>query len=125
MTGKYHAYILELDGALKVRPAVASVDSELSGDEPAAASFTIRNLTDHTATLRLKPPMPPPRHGPTPPAHVSPLPPPVVIEPGRVGVIPLPTGASGLYRYEVTFDLAGGGVVHAAAESDPVVIVDP
>ncbi len=29
MTGKCHAYILQLDGALKVRPAVASLDSGL------------------------------------------------------------------------------------------------
>jgi hypothetical protein len=139
MTGKYHAYILQIDGALKVRPAVASLDRATSVDEHGHVVFTIRNLTAHEAKLWLAFPLPiakahvqvPPTGGVTPPiiatsvADTAVPPSPVVIPAGTVRSVDVPDGVSGVCRYAVTFELRGEGVVHAAGESDPVVIVDP
>ncbi len=139
MTGRYHAYILQLDGALKVRPAVASLDSATSVDEHGRVVFRIRNLTAYEAKLWMTFPLPiveghvhvPPTGGVTPPtiarsvADAAVPPSPVVIPAGTVGSVEVPGGVSGVCRYAVTLEMRGGGVVHAAGESDPVVIVDP
>jgi hypothetical protein len=119
MTGKYHAYILTIDGALKVRPAVASLDKEQSTGEKGNIWFVIRNLTDYAATVRF--PSPRPRTRATAPVLRLRK----VIAPHSIGRIRIKDSASGPYRYQVTFALRDGGHVHAAGESDPVVIVDP
>ena len=120
MTGRYHAYIIDDGGDLKVRPAIASLDRLSPFFEDGAVNFTIRNLTPYTATVSF------PRQRPVP-SGWSPSRRSGIIPAGGVGTIPIARTATGLYWYEVRLGPSGGKdpVVKARGESGPGMIIDP
>ena len=121
MTGLYHAYIIDADGDLKVRPSYAAVDKTAARDPDGNIWFAGRNLTGYVATVSFtgRSPVSPGRR----PRRASRF----VIRANSVGLIPISSRASGMFPYQVELQpVRGRGVnVKARGESSPGMIVDP
>ena len=116
MSGKHDVYVLEVDGELRVRPAVAIVDGG------AGVKLRIRNLTQYPAFLGFP-------SGPLAPGQPQTQ----LVEPkntigpgGKLDRVQLPIDPSsdGDYNYHV-FVIKDGTVVSALGDSGPKIIVDP
>jgi hypothetical protein len=106
-SGKNHAYIVQVDGQFKVRPAVASVD------QGQHQRFCIRNVCGWPARVEVDPAM---VHANTPKSRN--------VADGTPVDFRLAADASGAFPYEVWVDLDGVWVP-AQGESDPMIIIDP
>lgn len=121
MTGRYHAYIINDHGDFKVRPAIATVDSQPRDRPPEDVAFTVRNLTDYTARISF------PDERPVAKAWAPSRKNGGVIGAGSVGIIRLERGRTGLFWYEVYLRTSSKTqpAVKARGESGPGMIIDP
>jgi len=100
-SGKFDAYIMDVEGKLFVRPAVTWVNG--------GGLFRIKNLTEHDAVIE-----------PDGEVHRKKL----SVGAGQDAQIKVNATASGQYSYAVWLNL-GSYAVRVSAESDPVMIVEP
>jgi hypothetical protein len=130
MKGKWHIYILEVDGQYRVRPAVATVgwpDHEGGNPDPPQTPPPVANPNPNLA----------PKRGQIGIRNLTACPLVIVFPPGLLqgsnvqGVaggakvsLDLVADADGIYPYAVNV-VTPNGVVPAVGESGPSIIIDP